>query len=56
MQHTIRPARQADLADIHRIYDHYIEHSTCTFQIDRETIQQRQHWFADHGPRQRHPP
>lgn len=51
MQHTIRLATAADLPAIHRIYEHYVKHSTCTFQIDGETIRQREQWFADHGDR-----
>jgi len=51
MPHAIRQATDTDLPVIHRIYAHYIEHSTCTFQIEQETMTQRRRWFADHGGR-----
>jgi phosphinothricin acetyltransferase len=48
---TIRPATAADLADINAIYNHYVLHSTCTYQTEPETPQARAAWFAAHGPK-----
>ncbi|MDB5322811.1 MAG: pat [Phycisphaerales bacterium] len=47
---TIRPATAADLDTINEIYNHYVLHSTCTYQTEPETIEARQAWFANHGP------
>jgi len=44
----IRPARAEDLAAINDIYNHYVERSTCTFQTEPETMEDRAAWFAEH--------
>jgi phosphinothricin acetyltransferase len=46
---TIRPATAADLEAINDIYNHYVLHSTCTYQTEPETIEARRAWFAHHG-------
>jgi len=46
---TIRPATEADLSVINDIYNHYVLHSTCTFQEEPSTAVERQVWFAAHG-------
>ena len=48
---TIRPARVADLPAINAIYNHYVLHSTCTYQEETSTAEERAAWFAAHGPR-----
>ena len=45
----IRPATEADLAAINAIYNHYVEHSTCTYQLAPETAEARLAWFRRHG-------
>jgi len=45
-----RPAEVADLAAINAIYNHYVFHSTCTYQTEPTTEAQRTDWFALHGP------
>jgi phosphinothricin acetyltransferase len=45
----IRIATAADLADINDIYNHYVFHSTCTYQETAEPLEARQAWFARHG-------
>ncbi|HKA89396.1 MAG TPA: GNAT family N-acetyltransferase [Haliangiales bacterium] len=45
----IRPATVADLAAIDDIYHHYVLSSTCTFQVEPGTPQERAAWFAAHG-------
>src|SRR4051794_32381435 len=46
---TIRLATPADLLAINDIYNHYVLHSTCTYQTDPETPEDRAAWFGAHG-------
>ena len=46
---SIRPATSADLDAINAIYNHYVHHSTCTYQEQPSTAQERAAWFASHG-------
>jgi phosphinothricin acetyltransferase len=46
---TIRPATEGDLTAINDIYNYYVLHSTCTYQEEPETIEDRRRWFHDHG-------
>jgi phosphinothricin acetyltransferase len=46
---TIRLARESDLAAINAIYNHYVLHSTCTYQVTPETNEARLTWFREHG-------
>lgn len=50
---AIRPATETDLAAINDIYNHYVLHSTCTYQEEPEPLDGRQLWFRNHG--ERHP-
>ena len=50
---TIRPATEADLAAINNIYNHYVQHSTCTYQEEPESLDGRRQWFRHHG--EKHP-
>jgi L-amino acid N-acyltransferase len=45
---SLRLATAADLAAINAIYNHYVEHSTCTYQTEPETPAGRQKWFDAH--------
>jgi phosphinothricin acetyltransferase len=45
---TIRSATKADLTAINDIYNHYVLHSTCTYQEEPETMDNRQRWFERH--------
>jgi L-amino acid N-acyltransferase len=47
----IRQATEADLGAINEIYCHYVVTSTCTFQMEPTTADERAAWFADHGAR-----
>jgi phosphinothricin acetyltransferase len=47
---TIRLATEADLPAINDIYNYYIPRSTCTYQLEPETIESRRAWFAEHPP------
>lgn len=48
---TLRLARRDDLAAINEIYNHYVLHSTCTYQTEPSTIEERHTWFDAHGTR-----
>jgi phosphinothricin acetyltransferase len=42
---TIRPATQSDLAEILRIYNYAVEHTTAVFEYRPHTIDMRREWF-----------
>jgi L-amino acid N-acyltransferase YncA len=44
----IRPATVDDLPAINEIYNHYVLHSTSTFQTEPEPLEGRAAWFAAH--------
>ena len=44
---AIRPATANDLDAIRAIYNYYVTHSTCTYQIELETAAERAAWFRD---------
>ena len=46
---TIRPATESDLSAINDIYNHYVQHSTCTYQEEPEPLDSRRQWFSHHG-------
>jgi len=46
----IRAATADDLPAINDIYNHYVRFSTCTYQVEPETTEDRRAWFAEHGP------
>jgi L-amino acid N-acyltransferase YncA len=46
---TIRLASAADLSAINAIYNHFVLHSTATYQTEPETADDRAAWFAHHG-------
>jgi L-amino acid N-acyltransferase len=43
----IRPASESDLEAINEIYNYYVLHSTCTYQEQPETIEDRKTWFTE---------
>jgi L-amino acid N-acyltransferase YncA len=45
----LRDAIAADLPVINEIYNHYVLHSTCTYQTEPGTAEERAAWFAAHG-------
>jgi phosphinothricin acetyltransferase len=50
MSHPLlRLATHADLIAINDIYNYYVINSTCTYQIDPETIENRKAWFREHS-------
>lgn len=46
---TLRAATESDLAAINDIYNHYVHHSTCTYQEEPEPHASRRQWFSHHG-------
>ena len=44
----IRLATAHDLPAIDDIYNHYVLHSTCTYQYEPDTAAERQAWFGEH--------
>jgi len=48
MTPNIRLAIVADLAAINDIYNYYVPRSTCTYQLELETLESRQAWFDAH--------
>jgi L-amino acid N-acyltransferase len=50
---VVRPATEADLTAINDIYNHYVLHSTCTYQEEPEPMEGRRQWFQRHD--QTHP-
>jgi phosphinothricin acetyltransferase len=47
---TIRAGRQDDLAALTAIYNHYVEHTHVTFDLELFTVEQRQAWFDHYTP------
>jgi phosphinothricin acetyltransferase len=47
----IRLAEASDVDAIRRIYNHYVENSTCTYQIEPDSYEQRLDWFRAHDAR-----
>jgi phosphinothricin acetyltransferase len=45
---TVRLASEADLVSINDIYNHFVTHSTCTYQEEPESLDARRAWFAQH--------
>lgn len=50
----IRRAQEHDLAAINALYNHYIENTTITFDLDPWSMDQRRDWFAQFGADPRH--
>ena len=46
---TLRPATLADCLAINDIYNHYVQHDTCTYQTEPDTLAEREAWLARHG-------
>jgi phosphinothricin acetyltransferase len=44
----VRLATEADLATINSVYNYYVLNSTCTFQTEPDTAEEREKWFAAH--------
>lgn len=51
---SIRLAAATDLPAINEIYNYYVLHSTCTYQLEPESVQDRLSRFRDH-PSEKYP-
>ena len=49
----LRPATEKDLVAINAIYNYYVLHSTCTYQLEPETEHDREAWFKNRS--EKHP-
>lgn len=47
---SLRLATADDLVAINDIYNYYVPRSTCTYQLEPETLADRQLWFDEHSP------
>jgi phosphinothricin acetyltransferase len=45
---ALRPATLDDLSAINGIYNHFVQHSVCTYQEIQETAEDRLKWFGQH--------
>ncbi len=50
VEFVLRDAAGGDLAAINDIYNHYVRTSTCTYQVEPDTVSDREAWFREHGP------
>jgi L-amino acid N-acyltransferase len=46
----LRLATDSDLPAINDIYNYYVHRSTCTYQLEPETLEARTAWFRSHPP------
>jgi phosphinothricin acetyltransferase len=45
-QTTIRRATRSDLTAITEIYNHYVEHTRVTFDLEPQSLENREEWFS----------
>jgi phosphinothricin acetyltransferase len=50
----IRPGTEHDLAAVNRIYNHYIEQTIITFDVDPWPLEKRAEWFTHYHETGRH--
>jgi len=46
---TLRAAGAGDCPAINDIYNHYVRTDTCTYQLEPDTLAEREAWLAQHG-------
>jgi phosphinothricin acetyltransferase len=51
---VIRPGREGDLDRLTAIYNHYVQHTPVTFDIETYTVERRRAWFDQFGQRGRY--
>lgn len=49
MAFELQTAVEEDSRAISEIYNHYVDTSTCTFDLQRESIKERIAWLREHG-------
>ena len=45
----VRPGDEQDLPALTAIYNHFVEHSVTTFDVERFTVEQRREWFSGYA-------
>jgi phosphinothricin acetyltransferase len=50
----LRRGEASDLAALTQLYNHYIEHTPISFDLERFTVEQRRPWFGAFGSSGRH--
>ena len=45
----VRPGEEHDLPALTAIYNHFVEHSVTTFDVERFTVEQRREWFSHYA-------
>jgi phosphinothricin acetyltransferase len=50
----VRPGARADLEQVNALYNHYVETSPATFDLEPTTMAWRIEWFGGHGTTGRH--
>jgi phosphinothricin acetyltransferase len=53
-QVRVRVASPDDVPRLTAIYNHYVRETAVTFDTEEVTVEQRRHWFDEHGPSGRH--
>jgi phosphinothricin acetyltransferase len=51
---SIRPGAESDLPALTAIYNHFVEHTHVTFDVEPFTVEQRRDWFAHYAKTGRH--
>ncbi|WP_058302433.1 GNAT family N-acetyltransferase [Gorillibacterium timonense] len=46
---TLREAVREDVPELLRIYNHYVQTSTATFDLEPQSLEQRLEWFSHYG-------
>ena len=50
----VRVAQPGDLPRLTAIYNHYVRETAITFDTEEVSVEQRRHWFDEHGATGRH--
>jgi phosphinothricin acetyltransferase len=46
----VREGEEPDLPALTAVYNHFVEHSVTTFDVERFTVDQRREWFGHYRP------
>ena len=51
---SVRPGVEADIPALTVIYNHFVEHTHVTFDLEPFTVEARREWFGHYAPTGRH--
>ena len=51
---SVRPGDEQDLPALTAIYNHFVEHTVTTFDVETFTVDQRREWLGHYAPTGRH--